>query len=249
MIGKMLYLIGMGLSEQGISLEGLEAAKGCQRIYVETYTCKVDLKAVEGILGKKVGEADREFVESGKILEEAMREEIALVVGGDVFAATTHHDLVLRAVKRGIEFKVFHSASIISAVSECGLQSYKFGKITSIPKYEEGYEPESFFDVLEENMKINAHTLFLLGLDVSVKEAIECLLRIARKRGKGKSKKEVIDDSTLGVVCFNLGRKDGLIKAGKLKVLKGLRWKEGMFCLIVPSELHFMEKVFLERFM
>jgi hypothetical protein len=36
--------------------------------------------------------------------------------------ATTHTDLVLRAKRRGIEYKVIHNASIMNAVACCGLQ-------------------------------------------------------------------------------------------------------------------------------
>jgi len=36
--------------------------------------------------------------------------------------ATTHSDLVLRAVKLGIPYKVIHNASIMNAVGCCGLQ-------------------------------------------------------------------------------------------------------------------------------
>ena len=38
--------------------------------------------------------------------------------------ATTHTDLVLRARKQGIAYKVIHNASIINAVACCGLQVF-----------------------------------------------------------------------------------------------------------------------------
>ena len=34
----MLYLIGLGLNEKSISLEGLEAVKKCKKVYLEGYT-------------------------------------------------------------------------------------------------------------------------------------------------------------------------------------------------------------------
>lgn len=36
--------------------------------------------------------------------------------------ATTHSDLVLRAVSGGIKYRVIHNASILNAVGCCGLQ-------------------------------------------------------------------------------------------------------------------------------
>ena len=36
--------------------------------------------------------------------------------------ATTHSDLILRAHKEGIGYRVIHNASILNAVGACGLQ-------------------------------------------------------------------------------------------------------------------------------
>jgi diphthine synthase len=57
----------------------------------------------------------------------------AFLVVGDAFCATTHSDLYLRAAKLGIEVKVIHNASIISAVGCTGLQVYRFGETVSVP--------------------------------------------------------------------------------------------------------------------
>ena len=43
--------------------------------------------------------------------------------------ATTHSDLVLRAVKLGIPYKVVHNTSIMNAVGCCGLQVSALGYI------------------------------------------------------------------------------------------------------------------------
>lgn len=57
----------------------------------------------------------------------------AFLVVGDAFCATTHSDLFLRAVKLGIDVKVIHNASIVSAVGCSGLQVYRFGEVVSVP--------------------------------------------------------------------------------------------------------------------
>ena len=36
--------------------------------------------------------------------------------------ATTHADLILRAVEQGVKYQVIHNASILTAVGCCGLQ-------------------------------------------------------------------------------------------------------------------------------
>ena len=40
--------------------------------------------------------------------------------------ATTHTDLVLRAVQKGIKYKVVHNASIMNTIGCCGLQVTHF---------------------------------------------------------------------------------------------------------------------------
>lgn len=47
---------------------------------------------------------------------------IFLILSFSYHRATTHSDLVLRAVKLGIPYKVIHNASIMNAVGCCGLQ-------------------------------------------------------------------------------------------------------------------------------
>lgn len=109
--------------------------------------------------------ADRELVEQGadEILRGSQSEDIALLVVGDPFGATTHTDLVLRAREKGIPFQVVHNASILNAVGCCGLQLYSFGETVSIPYWTETWQPDSFFDKIVDNYRRNLHTLCLLG--------------------------------------------------------------------------------------
>jgi diphthine synthase len=52
----LLYLIGLGLNEKGISLEGLESVKKCTKVYLEGYTVDFPygIELLEKILGKKI---------------------------------------------------------------------------------------------------------------------------------------------------------------------------------------------------
>jgi diphthine synthase len=47
---------------------------------------------------------------------------VAFLVGGDPLSATTHTDLILRAVQLNIPYKIIHNASIMNAIGSCGLQ-------------------------------------------------------------------------------------------------------------------------------
>jgi diphthine methyl ester synthase len=78
-------------------------------------------------------------------------------------SATTHTDLALRARTLGIRTKVIHNASIINAVSSCGLQLYNFGQVVSLPFFTETWKPSSFYPKIKENKDLGLHTLVLLG--------------------------------------------------------------------------------------
>ena len=57
-----------------------------------------------------------------KILANARDNDVAFLVGGDPLSATTHTDLILRAVELNIPYKIVHNASIMNAIGSCGLQ-------------------------------------------------------------------------------------------------------------------------------
>ena len=243
-----LNLIGLGLNdEKDITLKGLELVKKADFVYLENYTSKINcnISYLERLYGKKIILADRKLVEMDAektILQQAREKEVAFLVTGDVFSATTHMDLYLRAKKLGIKTRITHNASVLTAIGITGLQLYKFGKITSIPIENENVEVP--YDVLKSNQKNNLHTLFILDLklnsndSLSLNDAIRYLLKVELKKGE-----KVLTDNTLCIGCAKLGSLDQIIKAGKANDLLKFDFKNGMHCLIVPSkQLHFMEE-------
>ncbi|TAQ91059.1 hypothetical protein B7494_g614 [Chlorociboria aeruginascens] len=156
----MLYLIGLGLSDEtDITVKGLE---------------------IEKYYGREVIVADREMVESGSddILNDAQNVDVAFLVVGDPFGATTHTDLVLRARSLQIPISTIPNASILSAIGSAGLQLYNFGQTVSMVFFTETWKPASFYDRIRENREIGLHTLILL--DIKVKE--QSLENMARGR-------------------------------------------------------------------
>lgn len=109
--------------------------------------------------------------QSDEILHNADKEDVALLVVGDPFGATTHTDIVLRARAQGIPTRVIHNASIMNAVGACGLQLYNFGQTVSLVFFTETWKPDSYYDRVAENVKLGMHTLVLL--DIKVKEQSE----------------------------------------------------------------------------
>jgi diphthine synthase len=167
----VLYLVGLGLGDvEDITLRGLNAVKKCSKVYLEAYTSILSYglskTQLEESYGREIEEADREFVESAcdGVLNSAKTEDIALLVVGDPFGATTHSDLVLRAKSLGTPVKVIHNASIVNAVGCCGLQLYSFGEIVSIVMWTENWQPDSYYDKIRANRERGLHTLCLLGL-------------------------------------------------------------------------------------
>ena len=96
----MLYIIGLGLNVDGISSFGLAAAQRCKKVYLENYTVDLpytEIQLIDVLKGKKVIPADREFVESLQIIDEAKNKDVALLVYGSPLTATTHITLIQEA--------------------------------------------------------------------------------------------------------------------------------------------------------
>jgi diphthine methyl ester synthase len=245
----VLYIIGLGLSDQeDITIKGLEAVKRCSKIYLESYTSKLNcsIQELEALYKNKIILADRDMVESradSTILADANNTDVAFLVIGDIFSATTHVDLWMRAKELSIETRFIHNASVITAVGETGLQIYKFGKTTSIAFPTDNWRPETAYDVLKENLTQGLHTLILLDLQpekdkfMTVNQAIEILLDIEKKRDE-----KIFTGETLCVGCARLGSDDPTIIYGKAWALLNLIFGDPLHCLIVPGKLHFIEE-------
>src|SRR3989344_3595919 len=104
----MLYLIGLGLNEKGYSREAYDAVESSDLVYVENYTVDFpyDIKILEKELERKdFIPADRNFVESLKIVDEAKKKDVALLIYGSPLSATTHITLIEEAKKKKVKTK------------------------------------------------------------------------------------------------------------------------------------------------
>lgn len=231
----MIYIIGLGLNEEGISLEGINAVKKCKKIYLESYTIEFPYpsKNLEKVINKKIIPVDRDFVESLEILDEAKKQDIALLVYGSPLTATTHTTLILETKKRKIKVKIIHNASVMDAVAETGLHLYKFGKIASIPKH----EADSFVEIVESNLKINAHSLILVDIGLELNETLNKLI-------KALSKYKLKTDKI--ILCSRIGTKKSQIIYSKIENFRDKKTKKP-FCIIIPGKLHFTEEDFLKN--
>ncbi len=242
----MLYIIGLGLDKGDLNQRALKVIKKCKVIYLECYTSSLPYKIneLEKVIGEKIATVERDFVEDAvTLLKQAKKKNVALLVYGDPLIATTHISLLIEAKKQKVKVEVLHNISVLNAITETGLEAYKFGKVTSIPKWQEkeNYQPKSFYSVLKQNLQIGAHTLLLLDNELSLQEAISYLLQISKEQGGSFSEK------TLCVACSCLGTAKQKIAYGEAKKIARLNLNKP-HCLIVPAKLHFVEAEFLKRF-
>lgn len=233
----MFYLVGLGLDLEGISKEAFEICRKADKIYLENYTAEFPypVEKIAEVVENKIIPLTRIMVESESFIEEAKEKDIILLVYGNPLLATTHISLLLKCKKEGIEYRVLHNASIFDAIGETGLQICKFGKTASMPKWQENFKPKSFISLIKFNQTIKAHTLILVDIGLTFPGA----LRQLGKACRNKTKLEKI------IVCSQLGTKEGKVYYASANELFGAE-VYAPFCFIIPTELHFLEKEFLE---
>lgn len=244
----MLYFIGLGLfSEDDISFKGFNALKSVDCIYAEFYTAKLMGGNIDNLIDKvdvPFVTLKREDVEDRNIvLEEAMTKDIAFVVAGDPLMATTHTELYVEAVNKGIETRIIHGSSIFSAAPGLtGLQAYKFGKTTTVPFPDENFFPHSPYDVIKANKNMGLHTLVLLDIQahkdrfMTINQALDYLLKVESERNEN-----VFINDTIVVGLARAGSDKPLVKGGTVQEVVEFDFGGPLHCLIVPGDLHFVE--------
>ncbi|KAI9830823.1 MAG: diphthine synthase [Sarea resinae] len=266
----MLYLVGLGLADEtDITVKGLDVVKRAERVYLEAYTSilLVDKEKLEAYYGRDVLLADREMVESASddILAEADKVDVAFLVVGDPFGATTHSDLVLRARELHIPTQTIPNASIMSAIGSTGLQLYNFGQTVSMVFFTDNWKPSSFYDRVAENRQIGLHTLVLL--DIKVKE--QSMENLARGRKifepprymtvaqcatqmletEEERRQGVYGPDSLAVGAARVGAADQKLVAGTLKELSEADLGKPLHSLVLlGSRTHDLEREFIRPF-
>ena len=265
-----LYMIGLGLGdEKDITVKGLEAVKKCNHVFLEHYTSVLSssVEDLSKFYGKEIILASRDMVEkdADRILEDAKEKDVAFLVVGDVFGATTHTDIFLRAKEKNIPVEVIHNASIINVVGATGLELYKFGKTTSIVFDDDNWLPDTPYKVISMNRSNGLHTLCLLDIKtaetskedmlkgkdnpkdarfMTVKKACEILLKLEEKNNE-----KVIDENLMVIGVARMGQKTQKIVYSSIKkFIEMIDMGEPLHSLIIPGNLHFVEEEFLSQF-
>jgi diphthine synthase len=246
----VLTFIGLGLYDKtDVSEKGLACIRNADHVYLECYTSRLMGTTTEELgdyYGKPVHPLFREDVEQHpeEMLDKAENSTVVFLCAGDPMVSTTHADLRMRAEERGIRTAVIHAASIASAVcGVSGLQNYRFGKSCSVPFPQKNWSPTTPIDVIAQNLSLRLHTLVYLDIQneryMTVPEAVSLLEEMAGKKGI---------DIPLYVGIARAGSDEPVIVAGSGEKILAADFGPPLHILIVPAELHDMEREYLEIF-
>ncbi|MBD3205972.1 diphthine synthase [Candidatus Bathyarchaeota archaeon] len=236
-----LKLVSIGLRDHlDLSLRAIEEIKTSEKVYFESYTMKLDTnyEQLEETTGKKVSILERGAMEeeASNLLREAAVQDISILVGGDALSATTHVSLLIDAKKQGIDTKVIHGASILTAIAETGLSIYKFGRTVTVPLPQKG-PVDTVIRTLRENREHGLHTLLLLDLNIPGAEYLtipQALIRLIDT--------DEFPPETLVVGLARIGSENQIIRADKAAQLISQSWGETPHAIVVPGRLHFLEE-------
>jgi diphthine synthase len=242
----MLYLVGLGIwDEKDISLKGIETCKKCSKVYAEFYTSSWggNLKKLEKLIKKRIRVLARDDLEdrSKALVREAKAKNITILVPGDPLSATTHSSIMDEAIKKKVRVEVVHSSSVFTSIAETGLSLYNFGKTVTVVKPSRRYKPDSFYKRIKENMDKGMHTLVLLDIEMSVKDGLEVLMEIERKR-----KQKVLSPQGEIVVASSIGSPKKIIRHGRVVELAEEDFPPPAV-IVIPGKLNFFEREFLEK--
>ncbi|WP_101296414.1 diphthine synthase [Halegenticoccus soli] len=239
----MLTFVGLGLyDERSITVEGRDALRGADRVFAEFYTSKLlgatvaDLEAHHGV---EIEVRDRAGVEQrpDPILDAAETEDVVFLTAGDTMISTTHADLRLRAIERGVDARVIHGVTAESAASGLtGLQNYRFGKAVTLPfPYAHGADgvPKSVTESVEANRERGLHTLVYLDIKAERDEYMTA--------DAAASTLATDWNDALGVVVARAGSPDPVVAADRLSALAERDFGDPLHLLVIPGDLHHIE--------
>jgi diphthine synthase len=246
----MLTFVGLGLFDKtDISIKGRECIERADAVFLECYTSRLmgtSTEELENYYKKAVHPLMREDVEQhpDNILTLARDKNVVFLCAGDPMVSTTHSDLRIRAAERGIHTAIVHAASISSAVCGLsGLQNYRFGKSCSLPFPQKNWFPTTPLDVISQNLSQRLHTLVYLDIQneryMTVPEAVSLIGEIAQIKQT---------EIPLYVGIARAGSDNPVVLAGSAERMKAADFGPPLHILIIPAELHDMEREYLERF-
>jgi len=239
----MLTFIGLGLyDERSISVEGRDALADADRAFAEFYTSHLVGTTVDDLSeyhDVDIEVRDRAGVERDPddVLAAAEDDHVAFLTAGDTMISTTHVDLRLRAIDRGIDTRVIHGVTAQTAASGLtGLQNYRFGKSVTLPfpEHHGGDDvPRSVVESIEANRDRGLHTLVYLDIKAE-RDAYLTAAAAAGLLAEGWK-------DTLAVAVARAGSSRPVVAADGLSALSERDFGDPLHLLVIPGDLHHVE--------
>ena len=241
----MLTLVGLGLGgSESLTQAGIAAIRGASAVFAEGYTSPLLPETLAWIEqeASNVQLLSRGEVEQPEALLAAARDgEAVLLVGGDPLSATTHVSLRLQCREAGIEFRVMHNASVLTAVAgELGLQHYRFGPVATLVTPQGDYRPLSPVKRVLQNIEAEFHSLVLLDIRADDPAAEPRLMTAAEGATLLLEGGVPADVRACAAAC--VGRSDQQLWCGALGEMVQVELGEPPHSIVIPGELHFVEE-------
>lgn len=255
----MLTFVGLGLyDERSITVAGRDAIAAADRTFAEFYTSRLGGATVADLedyhaVDIEVRDRDGVEVDPDPVLSAARTERVAFLVAGDPMISTTHVDLRLRAADRGIDTRIVHGTSAATAAASLtGLQNYRFGKATTVPfprsrrtqtdaASNDGKPvPTSVVETIEGNRQRGLHTLIYLDIRADRSEYMTA------DRGADLLARNY--ENVLAVAICRAGSPDPVVVADRLSALAERDFGDPLHLLVVPGDLHHVERDALREF-
>ncbi len=245
----MLTFVGLGLyDERSVTVAGREAVADADRVFAEFYTSRLagaTVADLEAFHDAAIEVRDRDGVEREPepVLAAAESGDAAFLTAGDPMISTTHVDLRLRAHDRGIETRVVHGTTAQTAASSLtGLQNYRFGKAVTVP-FPDGRGvgiPESVVETVADNRERGLHTLAYLDIRADEERFLTA------DRAAGLLAEALADGRAVAVA--QAGSPDPVVVADELSALAEQDFGDPLHLLVLPGDLHPLEREALEAF-
>jgi len=165
--------------------------------------------------------------------------------------STTHVDLRLRAADRGIGTRVVHGTTAeAAAASLTGLQNYRFGKATTLPfSYAHGGEgvPGSVLETIADNRQRGLHTIVYLDIKVGIGPEGPDPDHEEYMRADRAAERLSAELDAVGVVVARAGSETPVVAADRLSALADREFGEPLHLLVVPGDLHVLERDALSK--
>ncbi len=263
----MLYLIGTGVNEyDSLSLDSISVLQKSDFIFIERFTGYLSDSFIDRIYSilfsfpgaskrnPKIQTVNRWFIEDGRdILQKSKDNDVSIIIYGDPLIATTYTELLVRAKKQSVNYKVIHSSSGISTlIGESGLHPYKFGKMVTMMS--DPMSSITVYNTIYGNICLGLHTLILTEYRYNDKKnhhdnydnetffflspikAIELLLD-----RESEFKLLNLSEESFIIIASKVGTDKSQIKSGKIKSFLKSKFENGHTSIIVPGSLHFTE--------